>query len=146
MGISAKRARVVVAVVVAAAVVAGCGDGPPDRYASVEDLFAAAGGEEWCRGELRVTLAPAVGNCGPDEDRVVLGAAYEQHVELLDSVGRARDDELAVLVPVDLGSGDPWFQLRALEVGRLEEARAAIGGEVLVGDGDIDDWLARNGG
>ncbi len=144
MGIATGSVQVVVGLL-ATAVLAGCGVGPPDEYASVEDLFTAAGGEGWCGGELRVTLPPAVANCGPDEDRVVLGAAYEQAADLLDSVGRAKDDGLAILVPADLG-GDAWFQMRTLDQQRLEEARAAIGGEVLVGGDDIDDWLARNGG
>ena len=66
------RHRLLVGLVLGALLV-GCDTEP--SFDTVDGLFAAAGGEEWCDDELRVTLEPFVGTCGdPQTDsRVVLG-------------------------------------------------------------------------
>lgn len=133
------------AVGAALALTACGGTTPQQRYTSVDELFGAAGGREWCGTELRVTIEPAVGNCGPDESRVALAAAYDRRSALLESVGGAIGDGLVVLVPKDVDHDD-WFQLRATDAEPLREAQRTIGGLLLDSDEDIERWLDRHGG
>lgn len=144
MGARRRRVSLLPAVAVTLALCA-CAVTPEQRFATVDELFTAAGGQEWCGTELSVTLPPAVGSCGTSEDRVVLGAAYQARGDLLESVEGALDGDFVVLVPEDVDYDD-WFQLRAVDPRLLEEARQSLGGRLLDGDEDIEEWLAKHGG
>ena len=125
--------------------VAGCATEP--SFDTVDELFAAVGGETWCDDELRVTLAPFVGTCGdPTTDsRVVLGVGGGGE-ELRISVDAARDnlvdDGQLLLVPSEPDRPAGW-QLRSRDRGLLEEAQAELGGVLLDDEAAIDAWLAR---
>lgn len=133
------------AVVALVLLVAACS--PVQRqFATVQELYAAAGGESWCDGELNVTLEPYVGNCGdPTGDgRVVLGISGGGE-EVRTSIERARenlvgDDQLLLVAP------DPdaeWvWQLRSRDRGLLVEASEQIGGVLLDDEDAVDAWLA----
>lgn len=143
-GAVARRSAATVCVVVLAAV--GCGAESASRpYEAADEVFEAAGGASWCGSELRLTMAPFVGNCGPDDGRIVIGAGFEERQELAESVRRAIGRPLMVLVPGDLGDDGAWFQLRSQRRDALEEAQVALGGEILDGDEQLEDWLDRNG-
>lgn len=120
--------------------------GPPARpFETVDELFEKAGGVDWCGTELRITLAPAVGSCGPEDRRVAMATAYLDEQQLTDSVRNALGDPLLVLAPADIDSPGPWFELRAADRGVLEEAQRSLGGQILDGDAAIEEWLSANG-
>lgn len=131
------------AVVLVAALAVGCDTEPV--FDTVDDLYAAAGGEEWCGDELTVTLAPYVGNCGdPTTDsRVVLGVGGGGD-ELRSSIDAARDnlvdDGQLLLVPSNPDRTSAW-QLRTRDRGLLEQAQEELGGVILDSPDDIDEWL-----
>lgn len=136
--------RTTTVAVVATLFVAGCSE-PAPAFETVDELYAAAGGEDWCDGELNVTLAPFVGNCGdPETDsRVVLGVG-DGGDELRASIGSARDnltnDGQLLLVPDDPDRASGW-QLRSRDRALLEEARERIGGVLLDDEAAVDTWL-----
>lgn len=143
-----RRARVASVVALLALTTAAClpdADAPARPFESVEELFDEAGGEEWCGTELRVTLAPAVGSCGPDDARVAMATAYLDEQQLTDSVRNAIGDPLLVLAPNDVDAPGPWFELRSADRSLLEEAQRSLGGEILDGDAAIEAWLTANG-
>lgn len=121
----------------------GCGTEP--SFETVDQLYAAAGGEAWCDDDLRVTLEPFVGTCGdPSGDsRVVLGVGGGGQ-ELRASVDAARrhltGDGQLLLVPTDPDRESGW-QLRSRDRGLLEEAQERLGGVVLDSEEAVDDWL-----
>lgn len=130
--------------VVVALLSAGCSSEP--SFETVDELFATVGGQEWCDDDLRVTLAPFVGNCGdPTSDaRVVLGISLGGE-EIRASVDAARghltEDGQLLLVPSDPDQEAGW-QLRSRDRGLLEQAQAQIGGVILDSEEAIDEWLA----
>lgn len=136
--------RSVAAVLLSALALVGCSPGEPS-FETVDGLFAAAGGEEWCDDALTVTLAPFVGNCGdPTTDsRVVLGVGGGGQ-ELRSSIDAARDglvdDDQLLLVPSTPDRESGW-QLRSRDRELLEEAQAQLGGVILDSEQDVDDWL-----
>lgn len=135
--------RVLLGLLVAALVAAGC-QGEPS-FDTVDELFAAAGGESWCEAELQVTLAPFVGNCGDPtgDSRVVLGVGGGGE-ELRASIEAARDnlaeDGQLLLVPTDPDRAAGW-QLRSRDRALLDAARAQLGGVLLDSEEAIDAWL-----
>ena len=139
------RSRALLVPVVLVGVLAvGCDTEP--SFDTVDDLYAAAGGEEWCGDELTVTLAPFVGSCGdPTTDsRVVLGVGGGGE-ELRSSIESARDnlvdDGQLLLVPSDPDRTMAW-QLRSRDRSLLEEAQQELGGVILDSEQDIDEWLS----
>ena len=136
--------RLLAPLAVALLLVACSADTEPD-FQSVDALFEAAGGAAWCDGELNVTLAPFVGNCGdPATDaRVVLGVG-DGGSELRASIDGARDlldeDGQLLLVPADPDREFGW-QLRTRDRALLEAAQGQLGGVILDTVGDIDAWL-----
>lgn len=137
------RRRLVASVALGTLLLGGCATEP--SFDTVDELFTAAGGEQWCDGELRVTLEPFVGNCGdPTTDsRVVLGVGAGGP-ELRSSIDAARDkideDDQLLLVPSDPDREAGW-QLRSRDRELLEEAQQQLGGVILDDEQDIDDWL-----
>lgn len=123
----------------------GCATEP--SFDTVQDLFAAAGGEQWCDDELRVTLEPFVGTCGdPTTDsRVVLGVGGGGQ-ELRSSIDNARDglvdDDQLLLVPSDPDRESGW-QLRSRDRQLLEQAQGRLGGVLLDSEDAIDEWLGE---
>lgn len=136
--------RTLLSVLLLAVLAAGCLDLEPN-FDDVEDLFAAAGGEDWCGTELNVTFAPFVGNCGdPTTDgRVVLGVGGGGD-ELRTSIAGARDnlteDGQLLLVPSDPDREFGW-QLRSRDRDLLAEAQEDLGGVLLDTEAAIDAWL-----
>lgn len=137
------RRRLLVPVVLVGVLTIGCDTEP--AFDTVEDLYAAAGGEEWCGDELTVTLAPFVGNCGdPTTDsRVVLGVGGGGD-ELRSSIAAARgnlvEDGQLLLVPSDPDRTSAW-QLRSRDRSLLEEAQEELGGIILDSEQDLDEYL-----
>lgn len=136
--------RSVVLVAVLGVLVVGCS--PVSRqFATVQELYAGAGGEEWCDGELTVTLEPYVGNCGdPSGDgRVVLGISAGGE-EVRTSIERAREnlvgDGQLLLVAEDPDAEWVW-QLRSRDRRLLEAAAERIGGTLLDDEDAVDAWL-----
>lgn len=127
----------------------GCGTDPSldtePSFDTVDELFAAAGGQEWCDDELRVTLAPFVGTCGDvaGDSSVVLGVG-DGGRELRESIDSARDhltgDRQLLLVPSDPDRDAGW-QLRSRDRQLLEEAQERLGGVILDTEADVDEWL-----
>lgn len=141
-----RRRPLLVPLVLSVLLVAGCDTAPSEpSFETVDELFAAAGDEEWCDGELQVTLEPFVGNCGdPTTDsRVVLGVGGGGQ-ELRSSIVAARDnlvdDGQLLLVPSDLDRESGW-QLRSRDRTLLEEAQTQLGGVILATEDDVDAWL-----
>lgn len=126
-------------------VASGCSGEP--SFETVLELFSAAGGEEWCDGELTVTLEPFVGNCGdPTTDsRVILGVGGGGE-ELRSSVDASRDaltdDGQLLLVPSDPDRESGW-QLRSRDRELLEQAQGRLGGVILDSEDAIEEWLAE---
>lgn len=141
----ARRVVRLVPLMLLGLVAVGCDTEP--AFETADELFAAAGGEEWCDDELRVTLEPFVGNCGdPTTDaRVVLGVGGGGQ-ELRGSIGAARDalveDGQLLLVPSDPDRESGW-QLRSRDRSLLEEAQAELGGMILDSEEDVDEWLGQ---
>lgn len=142
-----RRVRPLAPLALVTLLATGCiGSGEPS-FESVDQLFAAVGGEQWCDDELRVTLEPFVGTCGdPTTDsRVVLGVGGGGP-ELRSSIDNARDnlvdDDQLLLVPSDPDRASGW-QLRTRDRGLLEEAQQTIGGVILDSEQAIEDWLER---
>lgn len=142
-----RRVRPLAPLALVTLLATGCiGNGEPS-FESVDQLFAAVGGEQWCDDELRVTLEPFVGTCGdPTTDsRVVLGVGGGGP-ELRSSIDNARDnlvdDDQLLLVPSDPDRASGW-QLRTRDRGLLEEAQQTIGGVILDSEQAIEDWLER---
>ena len=129
-------------------VLVGCvaGDGEPS-FDTVDELFAAAGGEAWCGDELDVTLPPFVGSCGDGttDARVVLGVGAGGE-ELRTSVEAARgnltDDGQLLLVPSDPDRAAGW-QLRSRDRALLEAAQDELGGVLLDDEAAVDAWLGQ---
>lgn len=144
---STSRLLVVVLALVSAA--GGCDTGPSSdtepSFETVDELFAAAGGQEWCDDELRVTLAPFVGTCGDltGDSSVVLGVG-EGGRELRESIDSARghltEDRQLLLVPSEPDRDAGW-QLRSRDRQLLEEAQQRLGGVILDTEADVDEWL-----
>ena len=139
-----RTIRLCVVAAVLAALLAGCS--PVSRqFATVQELYAAAGGEAWCDGELTVTLEPYVGNCGdPSGDgRVVLGISAGGE-EVRTSIDRAREnlvgDDQLLLVGTDPDAEWVW-QLRSRDRRLLEAAAERIGGTLLDDEDAVDAWL-----
>lgn len=136
--------RTTLAAVAATLLLAGC-TSPDPGFETVDDLYEAAGGQDWCDGELNVTLAPFVGNCGdPTTDgRVVLGVG-EGGGELRASIQAARgnltDDGQLLLVPQDPDGASGW-QLRSRDRTLLTDAQGRIGGVLLEDEDAVDAWL-----
>ena len=126
---------------------AGCASDSEPSFETVDELYVAVGGDEWCDDELRVTLEPFVGTCGdPTTDsRVVLGVGGGG-AELRESIEGARDnlveDGQLLLVPSDPDRDVAW-QLRSRDRALLEAAQERIGGVVLDDDAAVDAWLER---
>lgn len=131
-------------VVLALVLVAGGCDTEPS-FDTVDGLFAAAGGQEWCDDELRVTLEPFVGTCGDPtgDSRVVLGVG-DGGQELRASIDAARDnlteDRQLLLVP-SAPDRDAGWQLRSRDRHLLEEAQQRLGGVILDTEAAVDAWL-----
>lgn len=127
-------------------VLAGCLDLEPD-FDTVQELFAAVGGEDWCDDELAVSVEPFVGTCGDGatDSRVLLGVGGGGE-ELRISVGRARErlagDGQLLLVPTDPDREYGW-QLRSRDRGLLEEAQAELGGVILDSVTAVDEYLGE---
>lgn len=133
-----RRARAAGFVLVLALAGVGCSE---PGFDTVEELYAAAGGERWCGGELRVTVAPWVGSCGPDDARVAM-AVLPGEGELATTLASA-DEGLAVLVPRDADALPGW-QMRSADLTRLEQAAAALDGEVLSDRDAVERWLEEH--
>jgi len=139
------RDWLVVPLVLLGLLAAGC-DAEPS-FATVDELFAAAGGEEWCDDELQVTLEPFVGSCGdPTTDaRIVLGVGGGGQ-ELRSSIDAARDglveDGQLLLVPSNPDRESGW-QLRSRDRSLLDEAQAELGGVILDSEEAVDEWLGQ---
>lgn len=138
-----RRRVLLVPLLLSLLLAAGCGTEP--SFETVDELFAAAGGQQWCGDELRVTLEPFVGTCGdPTTDsRVVLGVGGGG-AELRSSIDAARgnlvgDDQL-LLVPSDPDRESGW-QLRSRDRDLLEEAQDRLGGMLLATEDDVEEWL-----
>lgn len=123
----------------------GCAADTEPEFDTVQELFAAVGGEEWCDDELRVTLEPFVGTCGDatTDSRVLLGVGGGGP-ELRASINAAKDgleeDDQLLLVPTDPDREYGW-QLRSRDRSLLEEAQTELGGVILDTVEDVDDWL-----
>lgn len=139
--------RRLLAPVVSALLLAAGGCATEPSFDTVDELFAAAGGEQWCDGELRVTLEPFVGNCGDatTDSRVVLGVGGGGQ-ELRSSVDSARDnlvdDGQVLLVPSDPDRASGW-QLRSRDRDLLEQAQGRLGGVILDSEDAIAEWLGE---
>lgn len=139
--------RLLFALVLLVAVAAGCDTEP--SFDTVDELYEAAGGEEWCDDELRVTMEPFVGSCGEPtgDSRVVLGVGGGGQ-ELRASIESARthlvDDDQLLLVPSDPDRESGW-QLRSRDRALLEQAQDRLGGVILDTEGAVDDWLGAVG-
>lgn len=123
------------AVVSSVLLLAGCG---PSTYADAQVLYDAAGGEEWCGGELTFSVEPFIGRCGEGDDRVVLGV-HPADGELFNSI-RTADDGLLIVVPTEPGRLPAW-QLRSQDRAALEVAAERLGGELLEDQDEIDAWV-----
>lgn len=131
--------------VLVSALLVGCAVDTEPSFDTVEELFAAAGGEAWCGDELTVVLAPFVGNCGDpaSDSRVVLGvgAGGEELRASIDAArGNLTDDGQLLLVPSDPDRAAGW-QLRSRDRELLEQASAELGGVLLADEAAVDAWL-----
>ncbi len=120
-------------------VASGCTSGAGPETAEL--LFEQVGGQEWCGGELSITLDPWVGSCGAEAamDRVAIAIAIDPG-ELRQSLTAYDDDELSVLVPKN-PDVLPGFQLRSRDLDKLQAAQAELGGVILDGPDDAKAYL-----
>lgn len=140
-----QRCHVLIGLALSALVLVGCGADREPSFATVQELFSAAGGAAWCDTQLTVTLEPFVGNCGDadGDGRVVLGVGGGGE-ELRQSIDNARvllvEDGQLLLVPSTPDRDSGW-QLRGRDRSLLEAAQERIGGVLLEDVAAIDAWL-----
>lgn len=116
-------------------------------FETVDELYEAAGGAEWCDGDLVVVLPPYVANCGDPagDSRVVLGVSGGG-AEIRTSIEAAREhlveDDQLLLVPADPDQEVGW-QLRSRDPDLLRAAQERIGGVLLDSEAEVDEWLEQ---